>query len=81
MDHVEGILAEGFDLLDAFSTHMWAVTMIRCAKKKWAAQAVEDLEKDARAWYGGAVGMISLDGDINTGITIRAVHPERRVAS
>lgn len=73
VDHVEGTLAEGFDSLDAFLTHMWAVTIIG-APKKWAAQAVEDLEKDARGWYGGAVGMIALDGDINTGITIRTVH-------
>ena len=73
VDHVEGTLAEGFDSLDAFLTHMWAVTIIG-APKKWAAQAVEDLEADARGWYGGAVGMLSLHGDINTGITIRTVH-------
>ncbi len=52
---------------------MWAVTMIG-APKKAAAQAIEDLENDARGWYGGAVGMISLNGDINTGILIRTVH-------
>ncbi len=73
VDHVEGTLAEGFDSLDAFLTHMWAVTIIG-APKKWAAQAIENLEKNARGWYGGAVGMISLDGDINTGITIRTIH-------
>ena len=73
VDHVKGTLAQGFDSLDAFLTHMWAVTIIG-APKKAAAQAVEDLEKDARGWYGGAVGMISLNGDINTGITIRTVH-------
>jgi len=73
VDHVEGTLADGFDSLDAFLTHMWCVTMIG-APKKWAAQAIEDLEKDARGWYGGAVGMIALNGDINTGITIRTVH-------
>jgi anthranilate synthase len=80
VDHVEGMLADGFDSLDAFLTHMWAVTVIG-APKKWAAQAVEDLEKDARGWYGGAVGMISLDGDINTGITIRTVHLRDGVAA
>ena len=80
VDHVEGILADGFDSLDAFLTHMWAVTMIG-APKKWAAQAIENLEKDARGWYGGAVGMISLDGDINTGITIRTVHLRDGVAA
>ncbi|HEV2201715.1 MAG TPA: anthranilate synthase component I [Bryobacteraceae bacterium] len=73
VDHVEGTLAEGFDSLDAFLTHMWAVTIIG-APKKWAAQAVENLEKEPRGWYGGAVGMITLDGDINTGITIRTIH-------
>jgi anthranilate synthase len=72
VDHVEGILAPGFDSLDAFLTHMWAVTIIG-APKKWAAQAIEDLEVDARGWYGGAVGMITLNGEINTGITIRTV--------
>ena len=72
VDHVEGILAPGFDSLDAFLTHMWAVTIIG-APKKWAAQAIEELELDARGWYGGAVGMITLNGEINTGITIRTV--------
>lgn len=79
VDHVEGTLAEEFDSLDAFLTHMWAVTIIG-APKKWAAQAIEDLEKDARGWYGGAVGMIALDGDINTGITIRTIHLRDGVA-
>jgi anthranilate synthase len=73
VDHVEGMLQPGFDSLDAFLTHMWAVTIIG-APKKAAAQAIEDLEKDARGWYGGAVGMLSLNGDINTGILIRTVH-------
>jgi anthranilate synthase len=74
VDHVEGTLEPRFDSLDAFLTHMWAVTVIG-APKKWAAQAIEDMEKSARGWYGGAVGLLSLgSGDINTGITIRTVH-------
>lgn len=79
VDHVEGELAEGFDSLDAFLSHMWAVTVIG-APKKAAAQAIEDLEKDARGWYGGAVGMLTLNGDINTGILIRTVHLKNGVA-
>jgi len=66
-------LKEGFDSLDAFLSHMWAVTLIG-APKKAAAEAVESLEKDARGWYGGAIGMISLNGDINTGILIRTTY-------
>jgi anthranilate synthase len=73
VDHVEGTLEDGYDSLDAFLTHMWAVTVIG-APKKWAAQAIENLEKSARAWYGGAIGMIGMNGDINTGITIRTAH-------
>ena len=80
VDHVEGRLKEGFDSLDAFLSHMWAVTVIG-APKKAAAVAVETLEKDARGWYGGAVGMISLGGDINTGILIRTTHLRNGEAS
>ncbi len=79
VDHVEGILQPGFDSLDAFLTHMWAVTIIG-APKKAAAQAIENLEKDARGWYGGAVGMLSMNGDINTGILIRTIHLRDGVA-
>jgi len=73
VDHVEGYLEDGFDSLDAFLSHMWAVTVIG-APKKAAAQAIENLEKDARGWYGGAVGMLKLNGDINTGILIRTTY-------
>ncbi len=80
VDHVECTLKPGFDSLDAFLSHMWAVTVIG-APKKAAAQAIENLEKDARGWYGGAVGMLSLNGDINTGILIRTINLREGVAS
>ncbi len=80
VDHVKGTLMDGFDSLDAFLTHMWAVTIIG-APKKAAAQAIEDLEENARGWYGAAVGMLGLNGDINTGITIRTVHLKNGVAA
>jgi anthranilate synthase len=79
VDHVEGMLQEKFDSLDAFLAHMWAVTVIG-APKKAAAQTIENIEKNARGWYGGAVGMLSLNGDINTGILIRTVHLRDGVA-
>src|SRR5579885_3014478 len=80
VDHVEGILQEGFDALDAFLSHMWAVTVIG-APKKAAAQTIESLEKNARGWYGGAVGMITLNGDINTGILIRTTYLRNGIAT
>jgi anthranilate synthase len=73
VDHVEGFLKEGFDSLDAFLSHMWAVTVVG-APKKAAAIAIEALEKEPRGWYGGAIGMLSLSGDINTGILIRTTY-------
>ncbi|MDZ4799648.1 MAG: anthranilate synthase component I [Bryobacteraceae bacterium] len=79
VDHVEGTLESGFDSVDAFLAHMWAVTVIG-APKKAAAQMIEDLEKTARGWYGGAVGMLSLNGEMNTGILIRTVHVRNGVA-
>ena len=51
------------------------------APKKAAAQTIENLEKDARGWYGGAVGMITLNGDINTGILIRTTYLRNGMAS
>jgi anthranilate synthase len=80
VDHVEGFLKEGFDSLDAFLSHMWAVTIIG-APKKAAAVAIESLEKEARGWYGGAIGMLSLSGDINTGILIRTTYLRNGMAT
>jgi anthranilate synthase len=73
VDHVEGFLKDGFDSLDAFLSHMWAVTVVG-APKKAAAIAIEALEKQPRGWYGGAIGMLALSGDINTGILIRTTY-------
>jgi anthranilate synthase len=80
VDHVTGRLQPGFDSLDAFLSHMWAVTLIG-APKKAAANAIERLEKTARGWYGGAVGMLSLNGDINTGILIRTTYLRDGIAT
>src|SRR5246500_1612144 len=47
VDHVEGMLRPGFDALDAFLTHAWAVT-VTGAPKLWAMQFVEDHERSPR---------------------------------
>src|ERR1700716_491967 len=72
VDHVEGILRPGFDSLDGFLTHAWAVT-VTGAPKLWAMQFVEDNERSSRRWYAGAIGVVTFDGGINTGITIRTI--------
>jgi anthranilate synthase len=72
VDHVEGVLRPGFDSLDAFLTHAWAVT-VTGAPKLWAMQFVEDNERSSRRWYAGAIGAVNFDGSINTGLTIRTI--------
>jgi anthranilate synthase len=76
VDHVEGRLRAGFDALDAFLSHAWAVT-VTGAPKIWAMQFIEDHEKSARRWYGGAIGAVGFDGSLNTGLTIRTIRMEK----
>jgi anthranilate synthase len=79
VDHVEGILRPGFDSLDAFLTHAWAVT-VTGAPKLWAMQFVEDHERSPRRWYAGAIGVVNFDGGINTGLTIRTIRMKDGIA-
>ena len=72
VDHVEGRLRDGFDALDGFLAHTWAVT-VTGAPKLAAMQFIENHEKSVRRWYGGAIGMIGFDGNMNTGLTLRTV--------
>ena len=79
VDHVEGVLRPGFDSLDAFLTHAWAVT-VTGAPKLWAMQFVEDHERSPRRWYAGAIGVVNFDGSINTGLTIRTIRMKDGIA-
>ena len=72
VDHVCGTLREGMDALDAFLAHTWAVT-VTGAPKHAAMQFIEDNEKSPRHWYGGAMGQLGFDGNINTGLTLRTL--------
>jgi len=76
VDHVEGRMREGFDGIDAFLSHMWAVTLTGAPKRK-AVEIIEHEEISPRRWYGGAIGALMFSGTVNTGITIRAVHLEQ----
>ncbi|SEH03396.1 anthranilate synthase, component I [Nonomuraea solani] len=80
VDHIEGRLRPEFDALDAFLTHMWAVT-VTGAPKTWAMQFIEDHEATTRRWYGGAIGFIGFDGSMNTGLTLRTAQIRNGVAT
>ncbi len=72
VDHIEGRLREGMDAYDAFLSHAWAVT-VTGAPKLWAMRFIEEHEKSPRAWYGGAIGAATFDGNMNTGLTLRTI--------
>ena len=79
VDHIEGRLRDGMDAFDAFLSHAWAVT-VTGAPKLWAMRYIEENEKSARAWYGGAVGVLHFNGDMNTGLTLRTIRLKDGVA-
>jgi anthranilate synthase len=79
VDHVEGTLKPQFDALDAFLSHAWAVT-VTGAPKQAAVQFLEDHEKTARAWYGGAMGCLHFNGSLNTGLTLRTMQIKQGMA-
>jgi anthranilate synthase len=79
VDHIEGRLRAGMDAFDAFLSHAWAVT-VTGAPKLWAMRFIEKHEKSTRFWYGGAVGAIGFDGNMNTGLTLRTIRIKDGVA-
>ncbi len=80
VDHVEGRLKRQFDALDAFLSHAWAVT-VTGAPKHAAMQFIEDHELTPRAWYGGALGCVNFNGNLNTGLTIRTLRIQDGMAT
>ncbi len=79
VDHIEGRLREDMDAFDAFLSHAWAVT-VTGAPKLWAMRFIEKHEKSPRAWYGGAIGMVHFNGDLNTGLTLRTIRIKDGIA-
>ncbi|MEN9568534.1 MAG: hypothetical protein RLZZ69_3730, partial [Cyanobacteriota bacterium] len=79
VDHVEGLLRPEFEALDAFLTHLWAVT-VTGAPKLSAMQFIEQHERSPRRWYGGAVGYFTFDGNLNTGLILRTIRLQNTIA-
>ncbi len=79
VDHIEGRLRDGMDAFDGFLSHAWAVT-VTGAPKLWAMRFIENHEKSPRSWYGGAIGMINFNGDMNTGLTLRTIRIKDGIA-
>src|SRR6202040_3834294 len=62
-----------------FLSHAWAVT-VTGAPKLWAIRFIEEQERSARRWYGGAIGRVTFDGNMNTGLTLRTIRMQDGVA-
>ncbi len=72
VSRVEGRLAEGKDALDAFASVFPAGT-VSGAPKPRAIEVIHELEGVARGPYAGVVGYFSLNGNMDTAITIRTL--------
>jgi anthranilate synthase component I len=71
VSHVEGRLAPGLDALDALRAVFPAGTLSGAPKVR-AMQLIAAAEGERRGLYGGAVGYLGYDGNLDTAITIRS---------
>ncbi|MFP4599638.1 MAG: anthranilate synthase component 1 [Persicimonas sp.] len=79
VSHVRGELAADLDALHAYAGSMNMGTLVGAPKVR-AAQLVRDSEGNRRGIYGGAVGYLTPDGDMDTAIIIRSAHVRDGVA-
>ncbi len=71
VSHVEGRLAPGLDALDALRSVFPAGTLSGAPKVR-AMQLIAAAEGERRGLYGGAVGYLGYDGNLDTAIAIRS---------
>ncbi|MBN1271929.1 MAG: anthranilate synthase component I family protein [Candidatus Aminicenantes bacterium] len=72
VSEVEGCLEEKRDALDLFQAAFPAGTVTGAPKIR-AMEIIDELEKDARGPYAGAVGYFGLDGSMDMCIAIRTI--------
>ena len=71
VSHVEGRLRPDADALDALCAIFPAGTLSGAPKVR-AMQLIANAERERRGLYGGAVGYLGYDGNLDTAITIRS---------
>ena len=77
VSHVEGRLEPELDALDALRSVFPAGTLSGAPKVR-AMQLIAAAEGERRGLYGGAVGYLGYDGNLDTAITIRSAVLKRR---
>ena len=71
VSHVEGRLRQDLDALDALRSVFPAGTLSGAPKVR-AMQLIAQLENERRGLYGGAIGYLGYDGNLDTAIAIRS---------
>ena len=75
VSHVQGVLRKEFDALDVVRATFPAGTLSGAPKIR-AMEIIHELEPDPRGAYGGAVGYLSYNGNMDLAITIRTLEVE-----
>ncbi len=70
---VSGVLQPRYSGFDALIASLNAGTLTG-APKVAAMEYIEQIEQHTRGYYGGSIGWLLLNGDVNTAITIRTAH-------
>lgn len=70
---VSGVLDDPYTGFDALIASLNAGTLSG-APKIAAMEYIEQIEQHTRGYYGGSIGWLLLNGDVNTAITIRTAH-------
>lgn len=70
---LSGVPEERYSGFDALIASLNAGTLTG-APKVAAMNQIEQIERHTRGYYGGCIGWLLLDGDVNTAITIRSAH-------
>jgi len=70
VSNVEGEIAPGHDAMDALMAGFPAGT-VSGAPKIRAMEIIDELEPERRGFYGGAIGYLSANGDMDTCIALR----------
>jgi len=80
VSEVTGTLAPGLDALHAYAASMNMGTLVGAPKVR-AAELLREVEPSRRGPYGGAVGYLTHEGDMDTAIIIRAGMVQNGVAT
>ena len=80
VSHVQGVLRKEFDAYDVIRATFPAGTLSGAPKIR-AMEIIRELEPEPRGVYGGAVGYIGYDGNMDLAITIRTLEVDAGVVS